>query len=181
MKYKFSEIGAKLSGPSGIVELMDDLGKALSHCNSNSMVMMGGGNPAHIPQMQQVWRDRLSEILADADACDRILGNYDPPAGNLKFRNAIADCLHGKFGWDLGPHNIAITCGGQTAFFLLFALLAGKSAGQNRSILLPLCPEYIGYADQGLNESALVARKPKIHKWPRSRDRCSDCQSQSSI
>ena len=166
MNYRFSDIGEKLSGHSGIVELMDDLGHALSQRACDSTVMMGGGNPAHIPEMLQLWHDRVSQILAERETFERVLGNYDPPSGNLRFREAVAQCLHNRFGWDLGPRNIATTCGGQTAFFFLFALLAGCSSGQQRRILLPLCPEYIGYADQGLDDLALEARKPIIRELP---------------
>jgi valine--pyruvate aminotransferase len=60
------------------------------------------------------------------------------------------------------PENVAVTCGGQSAFFLLFNLLAGRTNGGTRRILLPLMPEYIGYADQGLAESMFVGRRPKI-------------------
>ena len=63
MQYKFSDIGEKLSGHSGIAEVMDDLGHALSQAGSERIVMMGGGNPAHIPRMQQLWRRRMREIL----------------------------------------------------------------------------------------------------------------------
>ena len=169
MQYKFSDIGEKLSGHSGIAELMDDLGHALSQAGSDKIITMGGGNPAHIPRMQQLWRSRMREILEDEGCFDRAVGNYDPPAGNLRFREAVAGCLREKFDWKLGPENIAITCGGQTAFFFLFTLLAGQSSGQRRSILLPLCPEYIGYADQGLTQAALVARKPIVHELENNR------------
>ena len=54
----FSHIGNLLSGPSGIQELMDDLGEALSV--APDMRMLGGGNPAAIPQMQALWRGRMA-------------------------------------------------------------------------------------------------------------------------
>ena len=38
----FSDIGSRLGGPSGIQELMDDLGEALSL--HPDMRMLGGGN-----------------------------------------------------------------------------------------------------------------------------------------
>ena len=163
MDFQFSKIGERLSGLSGIVELMDDLGAALAGGGSSEMLMLGGGNPAHVPEMQAVWRERLQEILADVPYCDRMLANYDGPAGNPRFRESMAACLRETYGWDVGPENIAITNGGQTAFFFLFTLLAGEMPnGRRRRILLPITPEYIGYSDQGLGEGTFVSHRPKI-------------------
>ena len=162
MNLQVTKIGAALSGHSGIVELMHDLGAALAGGESE-MLMLGGGNPAHVPEMQAVWRERLREIIADQAFCDRMLANYDGPGGNPRFRESTATCLREAYGWDLGPENIAVTNGGQTAFFFLFALLAGEMPdGGQRKILLPIAPEYIGYADQGLCEGAFVSHRPRI-------------------
>ena len=44
----------------------------------------------------------------------------------------------------------------ESAFFYLFNMLAGEfSDGTMGRILLPLAPEYIGYADQGLVQGEL--------------------------
>ena len=165
MDPQVTKIGESLSGPSGIVELMDDLGSALASGASSNWLMLGGGNPAHVPEMQSVWRTRLREIAADETFCDRMLANYDGPAGNPRFRQSVADCLQQKYGWEVGPENIAITNGGQTAFFFLFTLLAGeRSNGSIQKVLLPITPEYIGYADQGLCDSAFVSHLPRIDR-----------------
>ena len=148
--YEFSLAGGKLAGPSGILELMDDLGRAMTI--DPSMRMLGGGNPAAVPGMQSLIRQRMSELMADGDALERMLANYDPPQGNPRFVRELAALLRREFGWDIGPQNIAITSGGQSAFFYLFNLLAGRFAGgRSKKILLPLAPEYIGYGDQGID------------------------------
>ena len=163
MNWKISKIGQALSGHSGIVELMDDLGAALSGGDSKDMLMLGGGNPAGIPEIQTVWRRRWQEILDDPSYCDRILNNYDGPAGNPRFRESVAACLRETYGWDVGAKNIAVTNGGQTAFFFLFTLLAGEMAvGARRRILMPIVPEYIGYADQSLGEEVFTSHLPRI-------------------
>ncbi len=160
----FSIIGTKLTANSGILELMDDLGRAMTV--EPEMLMLGGGNPAAVPAMQTLFRERMQALLNDGQAFDRMLGNYDPPQGNPHFRAAIAELLQRTYGWELGPENVAITTGGQTAFFYLFNLLAGLHAhGQCKKILLPLCPEYIGYADQGLSAEMFIACQPHI-TWP---------------
>ncbi|QDU55376.1 valine--pyruvate transaminase [Aeoliella mucimassa] len=161
MKLQFSQIGERLSGQSGIVELMDDLGAAMA--GGGDMRMLGGGNPAHIPELQQLWRERLSEIVADTTYCDRMLANYDGPAGSPKFREAFATSLRELYGWDVGPENIAVTNGGQTAFFFLFTLLAGEMPnGGFRHVMFPIVPEYIGYADQKLDPRTFRSYRPRI-------------------
>ena len=100
---------------------MDDLGRAMAGAHG-PIRMLGGGNPAHIPEMQAIWRDRMAAILADPPQFDRMMTNYDPPIGNAKFIAALAGLLRSEFGWNLRPENIAVTAGGQTAFFFLFNL-----------------------------------------------------------
>lgn len=164
MPFPFSAVGQKLTARSGILELMDDLGRAMTI--QPDMRMLGGGNPAAVPAMQALWRERMQALLDEGAAFDRMLGNYDPPQGNPRFLAALAGLLRDKFGWAIGSENLAITTGGQTAFFQIFNLLAGRfTDGKRRKILLPLCPEYIGYADQGIEPGLFVACRPTI-SWP---------------
>ncbi|TAE78102.1 MAG: valine--pyruvate transaminase [Verrucomicrobia bacterium] len=162
MNHEFSLFGRQLAGVSGIGELMEDLGNALAS-GGPDLCMLGGGQPAHIPAVNARWRQRMEDILAEPGALERVLANYDPPRGNPKFIAALAALFHREFGWDLGPENIAITSGGQTAFFFLFNLLAGEMPdGRRKKILLPLVPEYIGYANQGAGGDLFRAVPPKI-------------------
>ena len=164
MSYEFSKFGQHLGSGSGIGDLMDDLGHALAS-GSPTLKMLGGGQPAHIPEITAVWRRRLEELLEEPSGLERALTIYDPPRGNPAFLQAIATLFCQNFGWDLGPENIAVTSGGQTAFYFLFNLLAGEMAdGSNRKILLPLVPEYIGYANQGTNGNLFRAIPPLIEK-----------------
>ncbi len=165
-QFAISDLGKRLSGRAGIVELMDDLGEALSGAFRGEMRMLGGGNPAALPAVQAVWRERLGEILADADTCDRVLLNYDGPAGSPAFREIVAEALSREFGWKVTSNNIAITPGGQTAFFQLFNLLGGLLGGatkcETRKILLPIMPEYIGYSDQGVCRELFAGCQPEV-------------------
>jgi len=161
--FELSLAGSKLAGHSGILELMDDLGRAMTI--DPHMRMLGGGNPAVIPEMQALVRARMQELLDDGDTFDRMLANYEPPQGNPRFIRAVAELLQRTYGWDIGPQNIAITSGGQSAYFYLFNLLAGKFADRRRrKILLPLAPEYIGYADQGLDEEMFRSCRPRLER-----------------
>ena len=163
MGISFSEFGDRLRSGSGIFDLMADLGEALTE--NPQMRMMGGGNPGHIPQVQAVWRERMRALVESGDDFDRMLANYDGPQGSPAFLKAMADLLKRENGWDVRPENIAITNGGQTAFFFLFNMLAGPCPGGiKKRILLPLAPEYIGYANQGMGEDLFDTRHPKIEQ-----------------
>ncbi|MCB1224407.1 MAG: valine--pyruvate transaminase [Verrucomicrobiales bacterium] len=161
MKPVFSDLGAKLGGPCGIQELMDDLGQALStHPN---MRMLGGGNPAAIPEMQALWRDQWRALVdEEPDRLDRALVNYDPPAGNTRFREVMAAFLQRECGWSCEAKNIAVLPGGQAAFFYLQMLLVGGSGG--RQMLYPIAPDYIGYANQGLHAESLASVPGQIEQ-----------------
>ncbi len=145
---------------------MDDLGEALA-LGRGKIRMMGGGNPAHIPAMAAIWRERMRELLEEPSGeFDRVLADYDPPAGSPAFRAAVADFLNREYGWSLTARNIAVTNGGQTAFFFLLNRFAGTMAdGSRKRVLLPLVPEYIGYGDQGVSTEPLFdSRRPLIER-----------------
>jgi valine--pyruvate aminotransferase len=156
-----SSFGKKISAVSGIGQLMEDLGAALSQ--KRDMFMLGGGNPAHIPAVQKIFRDSMEKLLASGTEFERAIGDYDPPGGNREFIEAIAVLLQKQLGWDIQPKNIALTNGSQTAFFILFNIFAGAfDDGSVKKILLPLAPEYIGYCDVGLVKDLFIANKPQI-------------------
>ncbi|QHI70685.1 valine--pyruvate transaminase [Tichowtungia aerotolerans] len=157
---KLSKFGQKFTRGAGITQLMDDLGAAMA---GGDMLMLGGGNPAHIPEVQKIFRERMESILAESGAFESMIGNYDGSRGNAAFVDALAEMLRESFGWDIGPENIALTNGSQSAFFSLFNLFAGEMPdGSKKKILFPLTPEYIGYADAGLSDDFFAAKRPSI-------------------
>ncbi len=157
---QFSTFGQKFLGDCGILRLMDDLGAA---ARQDGMIMLGGGNPAHIPQVEAAFRERMGRILDSEHDFATLIGDYGAPGGIQAFVDALVDLFRQDYGWDIGPEHIALTNGSQTAFFFLFNMFAGTfSGGMQKQILLPLAPEYIGYADVGITEDMFVAGKPDI-------------------
>ena len=158
---KLSAFGEKFSARCGAVELMDDLGNAL--LENPDAILMGGGNPGKIPQMEEIFQQRLQSIIDSGDERHQLLGKYQSPQGEKNFRQQVAEFLKHKFGWALTEHNISISNGSQSAFFILYNLFAGKMKdGSHRTIHLPLSPEYLGYADIGLSDNFFSATKPII-------------------
>ena len=159
---KFTEFGEQLTCNAGILSLMDDLGEAKA-LGGDNMIMMGGGNPGVVPEFQDMLREKLKDMCCDRKEFHRLIGAYDPPQGESRFVSGLAKMLQREFGWEVGPENICLTNGSQTAFFMLFNLFAGRYGdGSRKKICLPLAPEYIGYADLGLSDDFFVSTKPII-------------------
>ncbi len=157
MHWNYSPFGRRFETPSGILELMDDLGEALAS-GDEALCMLGGGNPAPVPAVEKLFRERWAELGAEGPRLDAVLGKYDTPQGSPEFLEALAEFLRRRYGWPITRRNLFVCNGSQTACFYLFNLLAGGG----KKILLPLSPEYIGYADQGLEEGMFVARHGRM-------------------
>lgn len=114
----FSLFGDKFTRHSGITRLMEDLNDGL---RTPGAIMLGGGNPAHIPAMQDYFQTLLTDMVESGKAADALC-NYDGPQGKTALLNALAVLLRETLGWDIEPQNIALTNGSQSAFFYLFNL-----------------------------------------------------------
>jgi len=159
---KLSQFGEQFTSGAGILSLMDDLGNALAS-GGDDMIMMGGGNPGHVPGFQEVIQKRLQFLASDKDSFKKLIGVYDPPQGEKDFVDVLASLLSREYGWEVGPENICLTNGSQAGFFLLFNMFAGSTAdGSVKQIRLPLAPEYIGYADLGASDGFFISNRPRI-------------------
>nr|WP_314233515.1 valine--pyruvate transaminase [uncultured Moraxella sp.] len=164
---QFSKFGEKFTKNSGILQLMDDLGNALN--SEQPINMLGGGNPARIDKVNQTYWS-VFQTLAEGDmgsmAIENI-GNYSTPQGDAKFIAALVDFFNRHYDWELTTDNIALTNGSQNAFFYLFNLFGGQFDDQtqgsiDKKILLPLAPEYVGYADAHVDGQHFIAVPPSI-------------------
>ena len=157
-KIEFSDFGKKLTGESGILQLMDDIGRPLP--DGVKPCRLGGGNPARIAQVEKLYRGRMEKILSHKDDFEKLIGFYDSPQGRMEFIESVAEYFSKTYGWKIGPENVAVTNGSQSAFFYIFNLLSGFFTSAKKSvkktIVLPLVPEYIGYADQGIERGQFV-------------------------
>lgn len=166
---KFSKFSDNFSSTSGILQLMDDLGRA--HESDGPTYMLGGGNPAAIGPMEAVFRRELSALMEDGRRLENLFGKYDAPQGNRPFIDALTNFFRDQFGWPVTDQNIAITNGSQSSFGILFNLFSGSfDDHQERQILLPLAPEYIGYSDVGIGpQQRFKSIRPKIDHLEKER------------
>ncbi|MEB5974381.1 valine--pyruvate transaminase [Pantoea dispersa] len=159
----FSQFGDKFTQHSGISRLMEDMGEGL---RTPGTIMLGGGNPAQIPAINDYFSQLLLQMHHDGKL-NEALCNYDGPRGKALLLEALATLLREELGWPVTPQNIALTNGSQSAFFYLFNLFAGRRAdGSKKRVLFPLAPEYLGYADAGLEADLFISAKPNIELLP---------------
>ena len=160
---KLSSFGQKLGEDAGINSLMDDLGEAMA--SGGDVVMMGGGNPGHLAEVTDRLQAIMKELVEDPEQFRRLTGVYDPPQGEKQFIASLVELLNREYDWGLTTENVGLTNGSQSAFFMLFNMLAGEHPdGSHKHILLPLAPEYIGYGDAGLTPGLFRAVRPEIEE-----------------
>jgi len=66
---------------------MNDLGEALTV--NPDMLFMGGGNPARIPEMETIFKDRLLQVMSKQDELHKMFGIYQAPQGDGEFLQYI--------------------------------------------------------------------------------------------
>lgn len=160
---QLSEFGKKFTQKSGILELMEDISSVFT--SDEKIYMLGGGNPAQIPEVNALWKSRMLELIEDETDFTNSLTMYDSAQGNFRFMTALANLMNREYGWDITPENIGLTNGSQNGMFVLFNLFGGlDSSGNKRRIMLPLCPEYIGYADQLIQHDCFLTRRARIEE-----------------
>ncbi len=168
---KFSKFGQKFTQPTGISQLMDDLGDALK--SDQPVNMLGGGNPAKIDAVNELFLETYKALGNDNDtgvpnsSAIISMANYSNPQGDAAFIEALVSFFNRHYDWNLTSENIALT-----AFFYLFNLFGGAfidesnqdkdSQSVDKSILLPLTPEYIGYSDVHVEGQHFAAVLPHI-------------------
>lgn len=160
---KYSIFGDKLGSSSGIVEMMDNLSKAL--VESNGTIMLGGGNPARIKAVESVIENNIVPELTTKGVFFDLISNYSSPKGNVKTADILAEYLREECGWNVNKNNILFCNGSQSALFMLFNMFAGRnSRGKDSNVLLPFTPEYIGYEDLLVDGYYFIGNKPIIEK-----------------
>ncbi len=173
---KFSKFGQKFTQPTGISQLMDDLGDALK--SDTPINMLGGGNPAKIEAVNELFLQTYQALGNDSTTGESdssaivSMANYSNPQGDAAFIDALVGFFNRHYDWNLSADNIALTNGSQNAFFFLFNLFGGAFVNEqnentneqtlDKSILLPLAPEYIGYSDVHVEGQHFTAVLPHI-------------------
>ncbi|MCB0972952.1 MAG: pyridoxal phosphate-dependent aminotransferase [Actinobacteria bacterium] len=139
---------------------MDDLTAGLA---DPGVIMLGGGAPAVIPEVVDWAQDAWQRLGRNTVRLNDALCKYSPGRGDAEFREVLSGAFNERFGWDITADHIALTTGTQAAFSMLFELFAGPMPdGTNRSVVVPMAPEYVGYADLGLSSDIISSAVPTV-------------------
>ena len=96
-----------------------------------------------------------------------MLANYAHPTGDTRVPpGAGRACSAREYGWRVtrGQHR----ADGRQPVGILPAVqsVRGPGRGRRRRILLPVTPEYVGYADVGLVDDFFVSARPALEELP---------------
>ena len=80
---------------------------------------------------------------AAKDALDQGMTKYQPTPGSPEARQAVADYMNERFGYDFTSENVLISCGGKHALYLAFMALIDPGD----EVLLP-APYWVSYPQQ---------------------------------
>lgn len=78
---QLSEFGKKITQKSGILELMEDISSVFT--SDDKIYMLGGGNPAQIPEVNALWKTRMLELIKDNTDFSNSLTMYDSANPNF--------------------------------------------------------------------------------------------------
>lgn len=160
MSYSLSAFGERLDESLGTLRLMRDLGDAAEKPDN---LMLGGGNPARIAAVEEYFVAQLQREAQRADQFIERMAVYADPTGDREFRRAIVTLLNREYGFGISMSHVCLTNGSQNGFFALMNMLGGRRKdGSVQRILLPITPEYLGYADLWVDEAAFAAHRPAI-------------------
>ena len=121
---------------SSIRELFEFGKKRAAEVGADKVYDYSLGNP-NVPAPESV-REALKKLVAIPDST--LIHGYTSAPGNIQVRTAIASNIKNRFGVDMTPDYIYMTCG--AAASLCITLKALYTPGSEYIVLAPFFPEY---------------------------------------
>jgi valine--pyruvate aminotransferase len=147
---------------SGIRAIQKDTVETLQASGGTGWVNLSAGNPVLLPEVEAVWR-KHARRLTDRPDFGEVLCKYGAPRGYEPFLDAVVQWFNGSYRWNISRRNVLVTPGSQALFFLAVNCFGGRvSDGRSRRVLMPLSPDYTGYAGAALEPDCLRAYRPSI-------------------
>ncbi|MEB3225565.1 MAG: valine--pyruvate transaminase [Synechococcus sp.] len=151
-----------MSRLTGVRAIMKDIIDTLKAGAGQDFINLSAGNPVIIPAVEQLWRDCTQDLL-NSPEYGEVVCRYGSSQGYEPLIEAIAKDFNQRYGLNLTSENILITPGSQSLYFLAANAFGGyDDAGQLKSIVLPLSPDYTGYGGVSLYPEAVRAFKPSL-------------------
>ncbi|MCU0548750.1 MAG: valine--pyruvate transaminase [Leptolyngbya sp. Prado105] len=162
MNPALSQLGTDMSRLSGVRAIMKDIIETLRAGAGQSFINLSAGNPVILPEVEKLWRDCTTELLASPEYGE-VVCRYGASQGYQPLIDAIVQDFNQRYNLNLSDRNILITPGSQSLYFYAANAFGGyTSSGELRKIVLPLSPDYTGYGGVTLTPEALIAYKPEL-------------------
>jgi valine--pyruvate aminotransferase len=162
MNPTLSQLGLEMSRLSGVRAIMKDIIETLRSGAGQEFINLSAGNPVILPEVEQLWRDCTTELLASSEYGE-VVCRYGASQGYQPLIDAIVQDFNQRYGLNLSDRHILITPGSQSLYFYAVNAFGGYTAnGTLRKIVLPLSPDYTGYGGVALTPEALIAYKPEL-------------------
>ncbi|WP_036697539.1 valine--pyruvate transaminase [Paenibacillus taiwanensis] len=159
---QLSKTGLKMSELTGVRSIMKDIKETNESDTPRDYVNVSAGNPLVLPEVEALWRKYAHELL-DGQEFGEIIGRYGSSQGYEPFIDAIVHWFNAEYGWNLTKHNVLVTPGSQSLYFMAANAFSGPDEeGNQRSLVLPLCPDYTGYGGVVLSKDVLKTYKPTL-------------------
>lgn len=157
-----SQIGNQMSALTGVRAIMKDIIETLRANPDESFINLSAGNPVILSEVEQLWRDCTTQLLASPDYGE-VVCRYGTSQGYQPLVKAIQKDFNQRYGLNLTDRQILITPGSQALYFLAANAFGGATeTGQLKKIVLPLSPDYTGYGGICLTPEALKAYQPTL-------------------
>lgn len=157
-----SQIGNQMSALTGVRAIMKDIIETLRANPDESFINLSAGNPVILSEVEQLWRDCTTQLLASPDYGE-VVCRYGTSQGYQPLVEAIQKDFNQRYGLNLTDRQILITPGSQALYFLAANAFGGATeTGQLKNIVLPLSPDYTGYGGICLTPEALKAYQPTL-------------------
>ncbi len=162
MEPALSHYGHEMSRLTGVRAIMKDILATLRAGAGRKLINLSAGNPLILPEVEQLWRDCTTELLASAEYGE-VVCRYGASQGYQPLIEAVINDFNRRYGLNLSDRNILITPGSQSLYFYAANAFGGfTSSGNLKKIVLPLSPDYTGYGGVTLTPEALIAYKPAL-------------------
>ncbi|MGE5656144.1 MAG: valine--pyruvate transaminase [Actinomycetota bacterium] len=162
MNPALSQIGAQMSHLTGVRAIMKDIIETLRAGKGQDFINLSAGNPVVLPEVEQLWRDCTTDLLASPEYGE-VICRYGSSQGYQPLIEAVVKDFNQRYGLNLSDRNILITPGSQSIYFYGANAFGGyTAAGQLKQVVLPLSPDYTGYGGVSLNPEAVVAYQPTL-------------------
>lgn len=171
MNPTLTKFGDRMSRPSGVRAIMADIITTLKTGKDRDFINLSAGNPVILPEVEQLWRDCTSDLLASAEYGE-VVCRYGATRGYGPLIDAVVGDLNQRLGllgtsMELSDRHILITPSSQSLYFLAANAFGGYTdAGVLKRTVLPLSPDYTGYGDVPLYAESLLAYRPNLKLAP---------------